>query len=401
MNILVVACSLPGPTWGAGLRNYHLLRALASQHTVSLLALVGEHERNIGVASHLLPYTHAVRQVALPSGGSKRLSQIRTLAAGRSYYLAATSLPAAQAALDEELRRQHFDAVLFESLVVAGYRVPQTVRIILDEHNIEHELLQRTYQGTSSLARRGFSWIEYRRVKPLELAWCRRSDLVLVTSERERATLHTLLPGKSISVVPNGVDIQAFSSSDPRETEVPGRIVFTASFDYYPNVQGALYFAEHCWPLVRRAVPAATWYLVGRNPPAEIRRLASVPGVTVTGSVPAIQPHLAAAQVAVVPLLTGGGTRLKVLEALSMGRGVVSTSIGYEGIACIAGKHLLVADEPTEFAQAVVELLQDAKRRASLAEAGRALVEERYSWDYCGNRLLVALDDAIENGWCI
>jgi polysaccharide biosynthesis protein PslH len=397
MNILVVACSLPGPTWGAGMRNYQLLRALARRHTVSLLALVGEYKQDS--VGHLLPYARDVRQVALPSSRSKRLDQIRALATGQSYYLAAHSLSAAQAALDEELARHTYDAVLFESLVVAGYRVPRPVRIILDEHNIEHELVWRTFQGTTSAARRGFSWIEYRRVKPLELAWCRRADLVLVTSERERGVLHSLLPESSIRVVPNGVDIQSFSVDNRAETEVQGRIVFTAAFDYYPNVQGALHFAQHCWPLIRQALPAATWHLVGRNPPGEIVRLGAQPGITVTGSVPAVQPYLAAAQVAIVPLLTGGGTRLKILEALAMRRAVVSTTLGCEGIACAPDKHLLVADEPREFAQAVVGLVNDAERRASLGQAGRKLVEECYGWDYCGDQLLAALDEANMNGW--
>jgi glycosyltransferase involved in cell wall biosynthesis len=235
----------------------------------------------------------------------------------------------------------------------------------------------------------------------MELAWCRRADLVLVTSERERAALHTLLPEKRIQVVPNGVDIKAFSNADDtsNRTEVPGRIIFTAAFDYYPNVQGALYFAQHCWPLVMNSFPGATWHLVVRNPPAEIRRLATLPGVVVTGSVPDVQPYLAAAQVAVAPLLTGGGTRLKILEALSMRRAVVSTTLGCEGINCVPDRHLLVADDPVEYAEKVVRLLKDAARRESLGQAGRRLVEDFYSWDYCGDQLLVALDEASRNGW--
>jgi sugar transferase (PEP-CTERM/EpsH1 system associated) len=399
MNVLVVAAALPRPTWGAGMRNYHLLRALASRHTVSLLALVGERERELGPATHLQSLTSTVRQVTLPPSGSKRLNQLRALATGRSYYLALYTLPAAQVALDEELHSRHYDAVLFESLLVAGYHVPQTVRVILDEHNIEHELVRRTYQATGGMARRSFSWIEYQRVKPMELAWCRRADLVLVTSERECDTLRALLPEKSIQVVPNGVDIQSFIAPSATTGEVPGRIIFTAAFDYYPNVQGALYFAQKCWPLIRQACPAATWHLVGRNPPPEIRHLANDPGVTVTGSVPAIQPHLASAQVAVAPLLTGGGTRLKILEALAMRRAVVSTTLGCEGLACVPDKHLVVADEPDQFAEAVLGLFKDSTRRANLGQAGRDLVEECYSWDYCGDQLLAALEEADRNRW--
>ncbi|HEU5347408.1 MAG TPA: glycosyltransferase, partial [Ktedonobacterales bacterium] len=352
MKILVVARSLPRPTWGAGTRNYHLLRALAGKHQVSLLALVDAHDREQAAAAHLAAHVHPIRQVTLPRGGSRRLDQIRMLATGRSYHLGAHTSPAAQAALDEELARNTYDTVFFESLVVAGYRIPQHIHIVLDEHNIEHELLKRSYQLSGSLARRGFNWLEYRRVRPLEIAWCKRADLVLVTSERERELLRTLLPETNVQVVPNGVDIEAFSP-ETSVVETPGRIIFTASFDYYPNVQGALHFAEHCWPLIRNEVPDATWHLVGRNPPAEITRLGTLPGVTTIGSVPAVQPHLAAAQVAIVPLLTGGGTRLKILEALSMRRAVVSTALGSEGIDCVPGEHLLISDTPRAFAGAV------------------------------------------------
>ncbi|HEX6542025.1 MAG TPA: glycosyltransferase family 4 protein [Ktedonobacterales bacterium] len=398
MRILVVAHSLPRPTWGAGTRNYHLLRALAREHTVSLLALVHPDERDHNAAAHLHPHTRAIHQVEVPYSGSKRLNQVVALARGKSYTLTSQILPAAQAALDAELARNAYDAVLFEGLLVAGYRVSPQVRTILDEHNIEHELMQRSYQSGDGLMRRGFNWMEYRRMKPVEIARCRRADLVLVTSERERAVLRALLPEKDVRVVPNGVDVEAFSA-DPSIEETNGRIIFTASFDYYPNVQGALYFAEHIWPLVRRAIPGATWHLVGRNPPPEVTRLGTLPGVTVTGSVPAVQPHLAAAQVAIVPLLTGAGTRLKILEALSMRRAVVSTALGCEGIECVPGKHLLVADKPEAFAGAVVDLLGDQVRRVRLGEDGRALVKERYSWDSCGAQLLAALKSARENGW--
>lgn len=398
MKILVVARSLPRPTWGAGTRNYHLLRALARKHDVSLLALVDEHERDQSATSHLLPHTRAVRQVEAEATKSKRIGQIKALATGRSYLLESHSLPAAQAALDEELARHHYDAVLFEGLFVSGYRVPKHVRIILDEHNIEHELLRRSYQHGDGIARRGFNWLEYHRLRPLEIAWCQRADLVLVTSEREQTMLRSLLPEKNVQVVQNGVDIEAFTP-DTSVKEVPGRIIFTASFDYYPNVQGAIYFAERCWPLIRHAMPEATWHLVGRKPTAEILRLGELPGVTVTGAVPEIQPHLSAAQVAIVPLLTGAGTRLKILEALAMQRAVVSTALGYEGITCAPGKHLLIADEAEAFAAAVVDLLKNPGRRASLGEEGRALVEERYSWNTCGNQLLAALESVEKNGW--
>ena len=263
MKILVVAHSLPRPTWGAGTRNYHLLRALAQQHAVSLLALIRPDEREQS-ADHLRPDTQRLLQIVAPAAGSKRVSQLVALAKGQSYSLTSQVLPVAQAALDDELARNPYDAVLFEGLPVAGYRTPERLRVILDEHNIEYELAKRSYQTADGLMRRGFNWMEYRRLKPQEIARWQRADLVLVTSEREQLLLKGALPGKSVRVVPNGVDIHTFAP-DTTIAEEPGRIIFTASFDYYPNVQGSLHFAENIWPRIRDARQDATWYLVGRE----------------------------------------------------------------------------------------------------------------------------------------
>lgn len=398
MKILVVSRALPRPTWGTGIRSYHLLRALAQKHDVTLLAFVDESDMEASAADHLSPFVRQIRRIELPPTSAKRWTQIRTLAMGKSYYMAAHSVPAGQPTIDEELAENQYDAIFFSELFIADYRLPPQIKIILDEHNIEHELMWRSYQSANGIARRGFNWIEYRRIKPLELALCRRSDLVLLTSEREREVLQPLLPSTNLRVVPNGVDIQTYTNDDS-VAEIPGRVIFTAAFNYYPNVQGAMHFAERCWPLIRQARPDATWYLVGRNPPPEIVQLGTLPGVTVTGTVPEVQPYLAEAQVAIVPLLTGAGTRLKILEAMAMRRAVVSTALGCEGIDCEPNVHLLVEDEPTKFADMVLTLLNNSPRRAAFGEAGRTLVEERYSWEYCGNQLLSAIDEAVEKGW--
>lgn len=407
MKLLMVTHHLPRPTWGAGTRNFALLRALAPHHDVTLLSLVDPNDPEASDTSHLISFIPEVRLAPLPPAHNKRLRQVSALLTGRSYLLVTHTLPEAQAALDEEMRRARYDAVIFESVIVAGYDLPPGVRRVIDQHNIEFEVLYRAYQQDTSPLRRGYNWLEYRRLKPYELARCRAADLVLVTSERERALLEQAAPGCRVQVVPNGVDlaepeergvrrtpgVSRTPDGDGQAVEVPNRLIFTGTFTYYPNTQAVLYFAERCWPAVRREIPDATWEIVGRDPPTEVRRLGELSGVTVTGTVPVVAPHLAAASVAVVPLLTGGGTRLKILDALAMRKAVVSTSLGCEGIAVEPGKQLVVADDPNAFAEAVIALLRDPARRAALGAAGRTLVEERYSWESCGARLLAALDE--------
>src|SRR5206468_2859821 len=194
-----------------------------------------------------------------------------------------------------------------------------------------------------SLPRKWYYWWESRKIRPVELERCRSAHGVLVTSEREASLLKSLLPNTMLAVVPNGVDTEAFQQPN-QQPEIPDRIIYTGAMDSYPNVDAVLYFARECWPRIQSKVTTATWQIVGRNPPPVVQDLAKLPGISVVGSVPDVKPYLAAATVAIAPLLIGSGTRLKILEAFAMGKAVVSTSLGCEGLACVSGRDLMVAD---------------------------------------------------------
>jgi sugar transferase (PEP-CTERM/EpsH1 system associated) len=394
MNLLMISAYLPGLSSAAGERNYHLLRALACQHTVSLLSLVDSAgiEEHSGI-SLLEDLAYPVQLIPHEIPHSKRWQQLLSLARGNSYFLNLFALKEVQSALDTMLARDHYDAVLFESALVAGYRLPAGVKVILDQHNIEHEILHLTYECERAWLRKWYNWYEYRLVKQAEIERCRSADLVLVTSERERNILKGLLPKNLIEVVRTGVDIEAFSGTYS-EQEVPHQIIFTGTMNYYPNIHAVLFFARQCWPLIRAQVPDATWQIVGRYPPPEVLRLNELPGVTVTGSVPDVRPYLAASAVAIAPMQIGSGTRVKILEALAMRKAVVSTEVGYQGLAVESEKHLLIADQPEMFAQAVVELLRNPSLRIALGNAGRALVEAEYSWEQARAQLLRVLDNS-------
>jgi len=367
------------------------LKALAREHTVSLLALVGSNEEVEACIPPLRSFTQSVRIIARSAFAShKRLEQLTHIIRGKSYILETNNLLEVQDALDELVSNDQYDAVLFESALIAGYRLPSEVKIIVDQHNIEHELLQRTYEREVAWSRKWYNWLESRLLKPIEIERCRRADVVLVTSQREFFLLKNMLLRNVIKVVPNGVDIDIFQNTSPRETS--NQIVFTGAMDYYPNIDAVLFFAEQCWPLIQTQVPGANWQIVGRNPPPEVWKLAQLPGVTVTGSVPDVRPYLAASAVAIAPLRIGSGTRLKILEALAMQKAVVSTGIGCEGLSVESGKHLMIADQPEAFVQAIMELLSNPVLRVALGSAGRALVEADYSWDQCGIQLLQALE---------
>jgi sugar transferase (PEP-CTERM/EpsH1 system associated) len=397
MNLLMVTAGLPRPIGGANTRNFHLLKALSQEYRVSLLVLANDDEIDqVDLLSSMNEFAYSIQLIRyeLPDR-FKRLIQILHAVRGKSYFLNLFIIPEMQYALNAICTHRHFDIVLFESVLVAGYHLPHGLKFVIDQHNIEHELLERTYEHEKALLRKWYSWHESRLLKLGEIERCRKADVVLVTSEREYGVLKHLIPGQQIEVIPNGVDITTFVQHDSGQ-EIAHRIIFTGSMDYYPNIDAVLFFARECWSFIKAQVPSASWQIVGKAPPREVRDLAELPGITVTGTVPEVTPYLASAAVAIAPLQIGSGTRLKILEALAMRKAVVSTSLGCEGLSVTSGMHLIVADRAQAFAGAVIDLMQDTEKRKALGDAGRILVETEYSWESCGNQLLHVLETRFE-----
>lgn len=392
MKILVLSPHVPAPAAGASTRDYHLLKALASRHEVTLLTL---NESAIeGVTLKPTGVERLVKSFLLVEGRSapsKRRAQLQAVLRGRSYLLSRSIVHEMQTAIDHAFRRETFDLVFCESIMLSGYRFPDGTCLVIDEHNLEYELCWRTYRRTGPGLRKLYSWLEARSLQPEEIRRCGAASLVLVTSERERGELERLAPASAVALVPNGVDPDFFRPCPASEVREQS-IVYTGAMDYYPNIDAVLQFAAHTWPLIQARLPGATWTIVGKNPPPQVQQLGQLSGVNVTGSVVDVRPYLAQAAVAIAPLLIGGGTRLKILEAFAMGKAVVSTSLGCEGLHVAAGRELLIADEPERFAEAVESALDDSQLRRSLGQAGRKLIEAEYSWEQCGSRLLDALD---------
>jgi len=224
---------------------------------------------------------------------------------------------------------------------------------------------------------------------------------VLCCSTEDRDRLLELAPQQAAQgdpdpfrVIPNGVDLESFDGVEP--ADFPGTpMVFVGSMDWAPNSDGVVWFAREILPLIRQQIPDATFFAVGRNPPANVQELASIEGVSVSGAVPDVRPYVLGARVCPVPLRSGSGTRLKILEAFAARRPVVSTRIGAEGIAVTDEENLLLADDPEAFAAAVIRVVKDAELSGRLGEAGRALAEERYSWRAIGEQVAALYDEGL------
>ena len=365
------------------MRVAQLARRLAARHEVTLLSYAepgvsGELESLAGD----LDVEVVERDWGTVTG--KRLTQIASAASRTPFLCRLIYTPEMQQAIDDLSARASFDVVQLESSPLCAFRLPSGARVILDEHNIESEVFERIHQGESSLARRSFNRLEFRRFRRFErLSWT-RVDGCAVTSEREERILREHAPETPVAVVPNGVDLDYFRPSDG--ALAPMTAVFNGVLDYRPNLDGALYLVDEIWPAVLERYPDARLEIVGRGGPVERDRLTG-PGVTVTGEVPDVRPHLAGAAVVVVPIRVGGGTRLKVVEGLAMGKPMVSTSLGCEGVNVTHGEELLVADPAPVFANSIVRLFEDPASAAALGAAGRARMEQEYSWDLAAARL--------------
>jgi glycosyltransferase involved in cell wall biosynthesis len=223
-------------------------------------------------------------------------------------------------------------------------------------------------------------------METMERKYVQEADHILAVSEFDRNFFARMTDPEKISVIPTGVDIDFFR---PAKAMAPGNtLIFTGSMDWLPNEDGIIYFVEEILPKIRVKCPDVELRIVGRRPAVRLRRFAEKhAGVEVTGDVDDIRPHLHAGKVYIVPLRVGGGTRLKIFEAMAAGKAIVSTTIGAEGLPVHPGKDILLADEPNGFAEAVIELLQNISRRECLERSARNLVESRYSWRSVGETL--------------
>jgi glycosyltransferase involved in cell wall biosynthesis len=295
----------------------------------------------------------------------------------------------------------HYDLVVCDFLPpVANLPAALPCPAVLFTHNVEADIWRRHAETARSRWQRPLLAAQWRRMLRFEGEAVRRFDVVLAVSETDRRTLQQLYGPltQPIHVVPTGVDTAYFSAASAASAERPRHLVFTGSMDWLPNEDGMLHFVADVLPLVRREEASATLSIVGRSPTPAVSRLAGEYGVDVTGRVDDVRPHIAAAAVYIVPLRVGGGTRLKIFEAMAMGKAVVSTTIGAEGLPVEPGRHLLIADTPSAFADAIVRLLRDPAERERIGEAARHLVASRYDWSAVFGHLESALETAAAGG---
>ncbi|MBN1400018.1 MAG: glycosyltransferase [Anaerolineae bacterium] len=379
------------PEQGAAIRNYNLIAHISRRHDVALLSF-REGEADEDQAEDPLGAMCApCRTVSAPV--RTRAERLRALVTSGLPDMALRLFSSEFAeALRQLVTAERYDLVQIEGIEMAPYGLmiqewlgPDAPAVIYDAHNAEYLLQKRAFATDLWRPRRwgtaAYSFMQWQRLRRYERLICERAAAVVSVSEADALALGRLHRGLRPLVVPNGVDTTRYHPglADTLPLEHPA-IVFTGKMDFRPNVDAMLWFFRRVWPLVRRQSPEARLYVVGKSPHAALAALQTAPGVHVTGYVEEILPYFGGGDVYIVPLRIGGGTRLKVLEAMAAGLPLVTTSLGAEGIAITPGVNARVADTPEAFAQAILDLLADPGQGRALGAAARRFALEHYDW---------------------
>lgn len=383
MKILwVKAGGLVPPDTGGKIRSYNILRQLAKHHAVTFFSFYAAHEND--VHAELSQVFQRVIKIPLDLPAEKSAGEFLNYAvhlfSSEPYSLTKYCRPVVRKELRALLQKETYDVILCDFLVTAGaipwdWPCPK----VLFSHNVEAVIWQRHYEVARNPLWKALSWREWKRMEAAERRYLQKADHVVAVSENDREAFARFLDPQKLTVTQTGADTEFFQPSE--EKEMPNSLVFTGSMDWLPNEDAILYFANEILPIIRRQVPDVTLCVVGRKPSRRLQDLASrVPNIQLTGWVEDVRPYVAQRAVCIVPLRVGGGTRLKIFEAMSMAKAIVSTSIGAEGLPVNNGEHILLADDPASFAESTVRLLGNASRRAQIGQAARHLVHENYNW---------------------
>ena len=396
MKILFLSITIPyPPTDGGRIRVMNLLKQIAKKNEVTLLALEteptdregAEYLHRLGIEVELVPHPPHLPPLTVRTG-------IKALLDGKPITVARYDLPDFRQRLHSVLTESTFDLIHYEMLHVAQYVVETDVPSLLAQQNVDSHIWGRLCEQTRNPIRKLLFWWQKRTFARYERTMSPKFNAVTCVSEIDRDLLLHACPGLTIEVIPNGVDTSLYQP-DPAAEE-RATLIYTGSMDWYPNEDAVVYFTDEILPKIQAEQPDVQFYIVGKSPTERVEQLAKRQGVIVTGRVEEIKPYIGQATVYVVPLRIGGGTRLKILEAAAMGKAVVSTQVGAEGLHLIDGEEIFIADDPSRFADAVNRLIADPALRRQTGKAGRQHVEAEYDWQSIGERLHRLYESVIE-----
>lgn len=400
MRILWVKANKILPVHSGGdLRSFNILRQLAVREEVVFFSYYNEpvdagYERNL---QEQLPGSVCVstgRQQA--SGVARGVDYLLRLADAAPYAVSRFASDKVRDRLKSCLSQLRPDVVVCDFLDAAvNFPEQLTIPSVLFQHNVESEIWRRHAKNGANRAMKLIYGLEFSKMLRYEQKAVRGFDHVIAVSEHDKKLMTAWVEPERVTVVPTGVDTGQFCPSTQPEQEKP-LVLFVGAMDWEPNVDAVKYFCAEVWPLVLAKVAGARFRIVGRNPDRRVQELAGS-SVEVTGRVPSVVEHLREAAVVVVPLRVGGGTRLKIYEAMAVGKAVVSTSVGAEGLDVHQGRDVMLADSPGSFAEAVITLLTDEDLRRRQGRAAAELASS-YGWPVIARKFGEVLQGLVVKG---
>jgi glycosyltransferase involved in cell wall biosynthesis len=364
---------------GGRIRSFNILRHLAARNDTVFVSYYdgARDEAYESELQKLFPGAVAFPSGAPNGGGAQLVHYARHLAHPAPYAVTKFTTPLVTRTVAEVVARHRPDVAICDFLSASlNFPDPLTVPSVLFQHNVEHALWDRQATHEANPLKRIAFTMEAAKMRRYERATVARFHHVVAVSGHDKALMSGMTDPSHITVVPTGVDVAAYRS--PADSSAAPSVMFLGSMDWEANIDGVEWFCEQVWPRVIAAMPEARFHCVGRNPPKRITRLAS-DSVEIVGGVKSVLPHLRESPVFVVPLRIGGGTRLKIYEAMAAERAVVSTRVGAEGLEYRDGTDIVIADEPAAFADAVLALLRDPARRIALGVAAGETAT-RFDW---------------------
>jgi polysaccharide biosynthesis protein PslH len=397
MRILFLSTWFPyPPDNGSKLRTYYLLRALAARHEVTLLSFAWDTARP-DVAAEVDLWCSQVRTVPIDPFQANQGSSLRAYLSTAPLFT--RPLPSMSSLVHEALAACRFDALISSTLAMSTYALdaPRFTVRVLEEHNSLTRWMRERYESARPGLQRTRCWFAWQKTSRFEGRRFSQFDLVTMVSDLDGQTAQELVGGRrgQVQVVPNGVDCDR-NRPGLAETQ-PDRLIFNGGLSYSANYDAMRWFLSEVYRNIKRLVPGISLTVTGSITGVDLAELAVDDSVRLTGFVDDVRLAVAEAVVCVVPIRQGGGTRLKILEAMALGTPVVSTRKGAEGLDVVDGEHLLLADDAMTFGSHVVALLQTQALRARLSANARRLVEERYDWAQIGGQFVSLIEEAAAN----
>ncbi|HSE18613.1 MAG TPA: glycosyltransferase [Pyrinomonadaceae bacterium] len=377
---------------GGKIRTYNMLKELKREHHVTYLTLddgtaSAEDKENAAEYCHeLICIPHARREKFTPGFYVELLFN---LVSPNAYAIKKYESRAMRREIVERERQGAFDLLVCDFLAPAA-NVPagRTVPAVLFQHNVEAMIWKRHYEVQTNPIKKAYLYGQWQKMRRFEREMCRRFDSVIAVSAEDREQMKDEYGAEAVFDVPTGVDTEFFRPSGDVKPQAHS-LVFTGSMDWLPNDDAIRYFMREIMPLIKSKVPGVKLTVVGRNPaPALVNLSKEDPALIITGRVDDVRPYMEDAAAYIVPLRIGGGTRLKIFEAMAMEKAVVSTTVGAEGLPLTNGVELLLADEPVAFADAVVRVLMDQDYAAKLGQRAAAVVRENFGWRQVTERFI-------------